>query len=64
MSSGIRTRINPGYSTRTADAELSDDMKPSEIADALTMLRFATGDTRRTVGMDRETMDLAPAFRP
>ena len=30
-------------------------MKPAEIAEALTMLRFATGDTRRTVGMDRET---------
>jgi hypothetical protein len=39
----------------SATPKLDADMKPAEIAEALSMLTFTTGDSRRTVGLDRET---------
>jgi hypothetical protein len=48
-------RINPGYSVRVADAELSTDMKPCGIVEALSMLTLPSGESRRTVGLGRET---------
>jgi hypothetical protein len=50
-----RPRINPGYSFHVADAELDANMKPAEIVEALSMLRFTSSESRRTVGLDRET---------
>jgi hypothetical protein len=51
----IRQRVYPSYGFHVCDAELDADMKPAEIAEALSMLTFTTGDSRRTIGLDRET---------